>query len=52
VTKTFDYGDKYGIAIEGIMGVRKIQFGTGANDTDVLKDNGCVTGWFAAVASA
>ena len=52
ITKTFDYGDKYGIAIEGIMGVRKIQFGTGANDLDVLKDNGVVTGWFAAVASA
>jgi hypothetical protein len=51
ITKTFDYGDKYGIAIEGIMGVRKIQFGTGANDLDVLKDNGVVTGWFAAVAS-
>jgi hypothetical protein len=52
ITKTFDYGDKYGIAIEGILGVRKIQFGTGANDLDNLKDNGVVTGWFAAVASA
>jgi N4-gp56 family major capsid protein len=51
ITKTFDYGDKYGIAIEGILGARKIQFGSGANDLDTLKDNGVVTGWFAAVAS-
>lgn len=52
ITKEFDYGDKYGIAIEGIMGVRKLQFGTGTADTDTLKDNGVVTGWFAAVPSA
>jgi hypothetical protein len=51
ITKEFDYGDKYGIAIECIMGVRKMQFGTGTLDTDTLKDNGVVTGWFAAVAS-
>jgi N4-gp56 family major capsid protein len=52
-TKTFDYGDKYGIAIEGIMGVRKIIFGTDASvDTTTPKDNGVVTGWFAAVASS
>jgi hypothetical protein len=52
-TKTFDYGDKYGIAIEGIMGVRKIIFGTDASvDTTTPKDNGVVTGWFASVPSA
>jgi N4-gp56 family major capsid protein len=53
VTKTFDYGDKYGIAIEGIMGVRKIIFGTDASvDTTSPRDNGVVTGWFASVPSA
>jgi N4-gp56 family major capsid protein len=51
ITKEFDYGDKYGIAIECIMGVRKMQFGSGPLDTDNLKDNGVITGWFAAVAS-
>jgi N4-gp56 family major capsid protein len=53
ITKTFDYGDKYGVAIESIMGVKKIEFGTSSTtDTGDLKDNGIVTGWFAAVADA
>jgi N4-gp56 family major capsid protein len=52
MTKEFDYGDKYGIGIECIMGVRKMQFGTGATDLATLRDNGVVTGWFAAVPSA
>jgi N4-gp56 family major capsid protein len=52
LTKTFDYEDKWGVATECIMGVRKLQFGSGTNDTDDLKDNGVVTGWFAAVASS
>ncbi|HJQ15928.1 MAG TPA: DUF4043 family protein [Allosphingosinicella sp.] len=47
MTKEFDYGDKFGVAIEAIMGIRKIQFGTGTGDTDDLKDNGVVTGFFA-----
>lgn len=51
-TKTFDYGDKYGIATESIYGIKKLEFGTGAADTTTLKDNGIVTGWFAAVADA
>lgn len=51
-TKEFDYGDKFGIATESIYGIRKLEFGTGAGDTDTLKDNGIVTGWFAAVADA
>lgn len=46
----FDYGDKHGVAIEEIRGVEKMTFGTGAGDTDDLKDNGIVTGFFAAVA--
>lgn len=53
VTKTFDYGDKFGVAMEGILGIRKIQFGTSVStDTGTLKDNGIVTGFFAAVADA
>jgi len=51
-TKTFDYGDKYGVATESIYGIKKLEFGTGAGDTDTPKDNGVVTGWFAAVADA
>lgn len=46
----FDYGDKHGVAIEEIRGIEKMIFGTGAGDTDDTKDNGIVTGNFAAVA--
>lgn len=51
-TKTFDYGDKFGVATEAIYGIKKLEFGTGSADTTTLKDNGVVTGWFAAVADA
>lgn len=47
ITEEFDYEDKYGVAIDGIYGVRKILFGTGSGDTDDLKDHGVVTGFFA-----
>ena len=50
-TEMFDYGDKYGVAIDGIYGVEKIQFGSGATDTDDLKDHGVVTGFFATTAT-
>jgi N4-gp56 family major capsid protein len=46
-TEEFDYGDKYGVAIDGIYGVRKIIFGSGSSDTADLKDHGVVTGYFA-----
>lgn len=53
VTKTFDYGDKFGVAVEGIMGIRKLQFGTSTStDTGTLKDNGVITVFTAAVANA
>ena len=52
VTETFDYGDKEGVAVDGIYGVRKVLFGTGAGDTDDLKDHGCVTGYFATTGAA
>lgn len=51
-TQIFDYGDKFGTAIEEIRGIAKLTFGTGASDTADLKDHGQVTGWFAAVADA
>jgi N4-gp56 family major capsid protein len=43
VTEIFDYGDKHGVAVEVIMGVRKVLFGSGSGDTDDLKDHGVVT---------
>lgn len=52
VTEVFDYGDKHGVAVESIMGVRKILFGTGVGDTDDLKDHGVVTGFFATTGAA
>ena len=47
VTEIFDYGDKHGVAVEVIIGVRKVLFGSGSGDTDDLKDHGVVTGYFA-----
>lgn len=47
MTKEFDYGDKFGVAIESIMGIRKVLFGTGTGDTDDTKDHGVVTGYAA-----
>lgn len=51
-TQEFDYGDKIGIAIESIYGVRKNIFGTGTGDTSDLKDHGTVTGYFATTGTA
>lgn len=52
VTEQFDYEDKYGVAIDGIYGVRKVIFGKGAGDTDDLVDHGVVTGFFATTGAA
>lgn len=51
-TKTFDYDDKFGVAIEEIRGIAKLTFGSGSSDTADQKDHGVVTGYFAAVADA
>ena len=51
-SEEFDYGDKVGVAIEEIRGIEKIVFGSGAGDTDDLKDHGIVTGYFGAAADA
>lgn len=50
--ETFDYGDKVGVAVESIYGIRKAIFGTGAGDTDDTKDHGVVTGYFATTGAA
>jgi len=47
-----DYGSKFGVAIQQIYEVNKMVFGSGADDTTTPKDNGIVTGFFAAVADA
>jgi N4-gp56 family major capsid protein len=49
-TKEFDYGDKFGAAIDAIDGFEKLTFGKGNADTDDQVDNGIVSGYFAAVA--
>lgn len=50
-TEDFDYGDKHGVAVESIYGVRKLIFGSGAGDTTTPLDNGVVTGFFATTAA-
>lgn len=50
-TEEFDYGDKYGVAIDGIYGVRKVLFGSGSADTDDLRDHGVVTIFVATTAA-
>jgi hypothetical protein len=52
VTEEFDYGDKHGVAVESILGIRKIVFGSGGSDTSDLKDHGVVTGFFATTGTA
>lgn len=51
-TKTFDYGDKFGVIVEEICGIHKCRFGTGPEDTDDQVDHGIVTGYFAGVADS
>ena len=52
VTEEFDYGDKHGIAVESIYGIRKMIFGSGTGDTDDTKDHGVCTGFFATTGAA
>lgn len=52
IEEEFDYKDKQGVAVRQWFKVDKMRFGSGAGDTDDLKDHGIVTGWFAAVADA
>ncbi len=52
VEEDFDYESEVGLAVKQWYKIEKMRFGTGATDTDDYKDNGMVTGWFAAVADA
>jgi len=47
-TETDDYGVLKGVAAEEIRGIEKMRYGSGVNNTDNPKDNGIVTGVFAA----
>lgn len=49
-TKTFDYGAKYGVAVQEICGIHKTTYGSGATDTADPVQHGVVTGYFSAVA--
>jgi N4-gp56 family major capsid protein len=51
-TQVRDYGFLHGVGISETRGIKKMLFGSGAGDTDDLKDHGVVTGWFAAVADS
>ena len=48
----FDYGRKKGCAIMEMGGIEKMTFGSGAGDTDDLKDHGVLTGFFSAAADS
>jgi hypothetical protein len=47
-----DYGNEQGFGYRAIDSLEKLRFGTGATDTLTPKDNGVVSGFFAAVADA
>jgi N4-gp56 family major capsid protein len=48
ITEVFDYNDKHGVAVDTIMGIEKLIFGTHSTvDTSDTKDHGVVTGYFA-----
>ena len=51
-TQVSDYGFRNGCGLQEMRGIEKLIFGSGAGDTDDLKDHGIVTGWHAAVADA
>lgn len=46
-TKEFDYGDKYGVAIEEIRGIDKLHFEEGNDGSGDFVQHGLVTGFFA-----
>jgi hypothetical protein len=51
-TQVKDYEFVNGVGIQEMRGIEKLIFGTGAGDTDDLKDHGMVTGFFAGVADS
>ena len=51
-TQVSDYGFRNGVGLQEMRGIEKLIFGSGAGDTDDLKDHGIVTGFFAGVADS
>lgn len=51
-TQVADYEFKHGVGISEIRGIEKLLFGSGAGDTDDLKQHGVVTAYTAGVADA
>jgi hypothetical protein len=51
-TNVRDYGFLHGVGVSEIRGIEKMTFGSGAGDTDDLKDHGVVTGFFSGVADS
>lgn len=49
---SFDYEREYGVSVQQYYEIDKLRFGSGAADTDDLKDHGVLTGFFASVADA
>lgn len=49
-TQVADYGFRNGVGLQEIRGIEKLLFGSGAGDTDDLKQHGVVTVWTAGVA--
>lgn len=51
-TQVSDYGFRNGVGCQEMRGIEKLLFGSGAGDTDDLKQHGVVTVWTAGVADA
>lgn len=49
-TQVSDYGFRNGVGVQEMRGIEKLLFGSGAGDTDDLKQHGVVTVWTAGVA--
>ena len=49
-TQVNDYGFHNGVGVQEMRGIEKLLFGSGAGDTDDLKQHGVVTVWTAGVA--
>lgn len=49
-TQVTDYGFRNGVGVQEMRGIEKLLFGSGAGDTDDLKQHGVVTVWTAGVA--
>lgn len=51
-TQVSDYGFRNGVGIQEMRGIEKLLFGSGAGDTDDLKQHGVVTVWTSGVADS